>query len=48
MPSVTKEVILMMDPNADPYATPSADDSPPESFGAKDVTELNWIQLMNA
>ena len=48
MPSVTKEVKLMMDPNADPYATPAADDPPPEAFGAKDVTDLNWVQLMNA
>ncbi|MBT4479025.1 MAG: 4Fe-4S dicluster domain-containing protein [Flavobacteriales bacterium] len=48
MPSVTKEVKLMMDPNADPYATPAADASSPESFGAKDVTDLNWVQLMNA
>ncbi len=48
MPSVTKEVKLMMDPNADPYAPPSADTPPPEAFGAKDVTDLNWVQLMNA
>ena len=46
MPSVTKEVKLMMDPNTDQYAIP-ADDAP-ESFGAKDVTDLNWVQLMNA
>ena len=32
MPSVTKEVKLMMDPNADPYATPAADAPPPEAF----------------
>jgi heterodisulfide reductase subunit C len=48
MSSVTKEVKLMMDPNADPYATPPIDAPPPESFGAKDVTDLNWVQLMNA
>ena len=48
MPSVTKEVKLMMDPNADPYAVPPADAPPPEVFGAKDVTDLNWVQLMNA
>jgi len=48
MPSVTKEVKLMMDPNADPYATPAADAPPPEAFGATDVTDLNWVQLMNA
>ena len=48
MPSVTKEVKIMMDPNADPYATPPSDAPPPEVFGAKDVTDLNWVQLMNA
>ena len=46
--SVTNEVKLMMDPNADPYATPPADAAPPESFGAKDATDLNWVQLLNA
>ena len=48
LPSVTKEVKLMMDPNVDPYATPPADVLATESFGAKDVTDLNWVQLMNA
>ena len=48
LPSVTSEVKLMMDPNADPYATPPADAPAPEAFGAKDVTDLNWVQLMNA
>ena len=48
LPSVTKEVKLMMDPNADPYVTSPADVLTPESFGAKDVTDLNWVQLMNA
>lgn len=45
--SVSKEVKLMMDPNADPYATPS-DTTSSESFGAKDVTDLNWVQILNA
>lgn len=45
--NVTKEVQLMMDPNADPYAAP-AEDAVPEKFGASDVTDLNWVQLMNA
>ena len=47
MPSVTDEVKLMLDPNADPYATPN-NDNPPSAFGAADVTDLNWVQLMNA
>jgi heterodisulfide reductase subunit C len=46
--SVTKEVKLMMDPNSDPYATESTDSLPPEVFGAKDVVDLNWVQLLNA
>ena len=46
--SVTNEVRLMMDPNADPYAAPATDTPPPEQFGAKDVTDLNWVQLLNA
>ena len=46
--SVTNEVKLMMNPNADPYAAPAADAAPPEQFGAKDVTDLNWVQLLNA
>jgi len=48
MESVKKEVETMMDPNADPYAAPVEDAPPPERFGAKDVMDLNWVQLMNA
>ena len=46
--SVTNEVKLMMDPNVDPYAAPPTDAPAPESFGAKDATDLNWVQLLNA
>jgi len=46
--SVTKEVKLMMDPNADPFATQPEPAETPQSFGAKDVTDLNWVQLLNA
>ncbi len=45
--SVTNEVKLMMDPNADPYAAPPAD-AVPSKFGASDVHDLNWVQLLNA
>ncbi len=45
--SVTREVKLMMDPSADPYAAPAAD-AEPVSFGAKDATDLSWKQLMDA
>lgn len=47
--SVTAEVKLMMDPNADPYATPVIDENAvPAKFGASDIQDLNWVQLMNA
>jgi heterodisulfide reductase subunit C len=47
--SVTKEVKLMMDPNADPFAAAPADDNAvPAKFGASDVQDLNWVQLLNA
>ena len=47
MEAVTNEVKLMLDPEADPYAAP-ATDATPTTFGAADVTDLNWVQLMNA
>ncbi|PHS54664.1 MAG: Fe-S oxidoreductase [Lutibacter sp.] len=47
--AVTNEVKLMMDPDADPYAaTPEDESETPGKFGASDVTDLNWVQLMNA
>ena len=48
--SVTNEVKLMMDPNADPFAAAPApaDGEIPGKFGANDVQDLNWVQLMNA
>ena len=48
--SVTREVQLMMDPNADPFAAPEAgdDEGEPEKFGASDVLDLNRVQLLNA
>lgn len=47
--SVTNEVKLMMDPSADPFAAPTEDDGAvPEKFGASDVQDLNWVQLLNA
>ncbi|MDR2123098.1 MAG: (Fe-S)-binding protein [Flavobacteriaceae bacterium] len=45
--SVTKEVKLMMDPNADPYAA-APENKVPEKFGASDVADLSRIQLLNA
>lgn len=46
--AVTKEVKLMMDPSADPFAAPAEDAEEPEKFGASDVMDLNRIQLLNA
>lgn len=48
--AVTNEVKMMMDPNADPFAAPAEDEEEeePKVFGAKDATDLNWVQLMNA
>lgn len=47
--SVTNEVKLMMDPNADPFAAAPADaNAAPAKFGASDVHDLNWVQLLNA
>ena len=47
--SVTKEVKLMMDPNADPFAAqPIDENATPTKFGAQDVQDLNWVQLLNA
>ncbi|MFL2584290.1 MAG: 4Fe-4S dicluster domain-containing protein [Flavobacteriaceae bacterium] len=45
--AVANEVKLMMDPSADPYASPAVEGEP-ISFGAADVKDLNRIQLMNA
>lgn len=47
--SVTQEIKLMMDPNADPYAAPpEGEPSVPEKFGASDIFDLNQVQLLNA
>ncbi|MGC1516593.1 MAG: (Fe-S)-binding protein [Maribacter sp.] len=46
--SVTKEVRMMMDPSADPFAAPAEDAPVPDTFGASDVTDLSWVQLLNA
>ena len=45
--AVANEVKLMMDPSADPYASPAVE-SEPLRFGVSDVNDLNWVQLMNA
>jgi heterodisulfide reductase subunit C len=45
MESVTREVKLMMDPNA---AVPESTEEGPVKFGAKDVTDLSWKNLLDA
>ena len=45
--SVTNEVKLMMDPNANPYAAVN-ENAVPSKFGANDIQDLNWVQLLNA
>ncbi len=47
MEAVTAEVKLMLDPNADPYAAPAAD-VVPQRFGAKDVADLTWKNLLDS
>lgn len=47
--SVTNEVKLMINPNADPYADSGnnvIDEN--QKFGASDITELSWKSLMDA
>jgi len=48
--AVTKEVKMMMDPNIDPFAAApeGTEESVPGKFGASDVQDLNWVQLLNA
>lgn len=48
MESVTKEVKLMMDPSADPFAVPAEGGAEPQRFGAKDVTDLTWKNLLDS
>ena len=44
---VTDEVKKMMDPNIDPFSVDNGN-AIPEKFGVSDVTDMNWVQLMNA
>jgi len=46
--SVTEEVKKMMDPSIDPYATTGNEGEVPQRFGAKDVTDLTWKNLLDA
>ncbi|WP_026755692.1 (Fe-S)-binding protein [Sediminibacter sp. Hel_I_10] len=50
--AVTNEVKLMMDPDADPFAAPdpaTEDEADvPAKFGASDVQDLSWVNLLSA
>ena len=48
--AVTNEVKMMMDPNIDPFAAPAegTENVMPAKFGASDVQDLSWVQLLNA
>ena len=48
--AVTKEVKMMMDPNVDPFAAPPEGEEAavPAKFGASDVQDLSWVNLLNA
>lgn len=50
MESVMKEVKMMMDPDADPYAVPDEgeEEAVVQRFGAKDVNDLSWKNLLDA
>ena len=45
--SVFKEVKAMLDPTGEPYSTNNTNQQV-EKFGANDVFDLNWFQLLNA
>ena len=45
--TVKEEVKLMLDPDIDPYANIESG-SESNKFGASDVLDLNWVQLMNS
>lgn len=48
MKAVTDEVKMMMDPDADPFAAPAEPVGEPQRFGAKDVEDLTWKNLLDA
>jgi heterodisulfide reductase subunit C len=48
MEAVTNEVKLMLDPSADLFAAAADPSAVPQRFGAKDVTDLSWKNLLDA
>jgi heterodisulfide reductase subunit C len=47
MPEITKEIKLMMNPDS-AYAAPAETPAEPVKFGAKDVFDLSWKNLLDA
>lgn len=47
MPNITKEVKLMMDPNA-AFADPPEEEGEIERFGVKDIEDLNWKNYLDS
>jgi len=47
MPNITKEVKLMMDPNAAFEDVPE-EEGEPERFGVKDAEDINWVNYINS
>ncbi|MBX2901938.1 MAG: (Fe-S)-binding protein [Chitinophagales bacterium] len=47
MPEITKEIKLMMNPDA-AFAAPAEEPAEPVKFGAKDVFDLSWKNLLDA
>lgn len=48
MPNITKEVKLMMDPNAAFEDVPEEEEGEPERFGVKDAEDINWVNYINS
>lgn len=47
MPNITKEVKLMLDPDA-AFADPPEDEGEPERFGVLDIEDTTWVNYFNA
>jgi ferredoxin len=48
MPAIQKEVLYAMQPETAPPAASDGSSPPPPSFGAKDVFDLSWRNLLDA
>jgi len=48
MPNITKEVKLMMDPNAAFADPPEEEDGEIERFGVKDIEDINWKNYLDS